>query len=170
MINKISFAIFFTAALALVGCSNEVNESWHAQIQAANCPCPMKENCPCTKGDKGPCPMKHPCPCRMMKQEQSDPRLLSTMISGATRDLMDQSDEKLARDAALRALEGSPVGGSQYWMNPNTDNRGESKVVSVTDNGRCRVLFSNVIDSTDMEFGSETVTYCKSSDKSWSGK
>lgn len=108
------------------------------------------------------------CPAAMAKMGGAQPQLLSKMISGATQDLMDQSDEKLARDAAARALENSPDGVSQYWMNPNTDKRGESKVLKTMDKGRCRVLYSNTLDDLDMQFGQETVTYCRGVDKNWS--
>lgn len=144
MTKSISLVLFFATALCLVACNNDAKQAaW--------------------KAEESP----KPCSAKDAKVAANSKRLLDEMLSGATLELLDQSDESLARKTAFRALENSPEGSSQYWRNPNTDKYGESKVLKITEGGRCRELYSNVFDQIDTLMNEETVTYCKSKDKLW---
>lgn len=144
MTKTISIAALFTTAMCLVGCNNDQKQqAWTAEDKPQQCPTPTEQVATESK------------------------RLLSNMLSGSTLELLDQSDEKLARAAAFKALESSPDGSSQYWRNPNTDKYGESKVIKTTEGGRCRELYSNVYDQIDTLMSEEKVTYCKAKDQPW---
>jgi surface antigen len=149
MTKKISLILFFSATVVLVGCVGPG-------------PKLARDNL-CTVC----APYDTTCSTQLVCKDST--QLLGSLISGYTQQKLDQSDEKMARDTASRALDVAPDGSSQYWRNPNTDMSGESTAIeTTTKNGSlCRVLKSVAYDDFDMELGHENVQYCRIGDKKW---
>jgi surface antigen len=153
MIKKISVALFFSAALVLVGCAGMGPKQTAGTVIGGGL------------GGLAGSTIGHGSG---QVAAAAAGALLGSMLGGFVGQQMDQSDELMARRNAQRVLDMDANGASGSWRNPNTAWSGESTVIS-TDrtNGNCRMLHSVTFDDFGEEVGRERVLYCRGANGQW---